>query len=221
MEICNFDRLFSFDSYLPNLSSNFKKMMTIGSYKPGLSACERIISVDCIMNALEHCKVRLLFFVYTLYIYMVMLLTYDAWIKCYPCDYYEVNSVTILHIIVELSIIQWWIDKNELSLRHSALKYYNLHALLGLKRVAQVVEHDANNIKVVSSILIAVKLFLTFPVETHFHMRTFYIHQFKVSFKCPLVGTFLHVNMRKMFNLNTVKVSLLKYTLSILLTKYA
>ena len=34
-------------------------------------------------------------------------------------------------------------------------------------RVAQVVERDASNIKVVSSILTAVKVFFTFPVERH------------------------------------------------------
>ena len=62
MKICDFDRLFSFDSYLPNLSSSFTKLTAIKSQKPGLSACERMISVDCIMNALEHCKVRLTFF---------------------------------------------------------------------------------------------------------------------------------------------------------------
>ena len=33
-------------------------------------------------------------------------------------------------------------------------------------RVAQVVERDASNIKVVSSILTAVKVIFTFPVET-------------------------------------------------------
>ena len=34
-------------------------------------------------------------------------------------------------------------------------------------RVAQVVERDASNIKVVSSILTAVTVFFTLPVETH------------------------------------------------------
>ena len=35
-----------------------------------------------------------------------------------------------------------------------------------LHRIAQMVDRDAMNIKVVSSNLIAVKVFLTFPVET-------------------------------------------------------
>ena len=40
-------------------------------------------------------------------------------------------------------------------------------------RIAQVVERDASNIKVVSSILTAVKVFFTFPVETHSLESTF------------------------------------------------
>ena len=56
------DRQFLFDSYLLNLSSNFTKIVTIESLKPGISDCETIISVDYIMNALEHTKFRLLFF---------------------------------------------------------------------------------------------------------------------------------------------------------------
>ena len=35
--ICDFDRQFLFHSYLLNLSSNFTKMVTFESYKPGLS----------------------------------------------------------------------------------------------------------------------------------------------------------------------------------------
>ena len=35
--------------------------------KPGISDCKRIISIDYTMNALEHTKVRLPFFLYTLY----------------------------------------------------------------------------------------------------------------------------------------------------------
>ena len=81
MEICDFDRQFSFDSYLLNLSSNFTKMVTFESYKPGLSDCERRISVDYIMNALEHSKVRLPFFLYTLYT-MQCFLT-----RCYKRNY--------------------------------------------------------------------------------------------------------------------------------------
>ena len=57
MEVCDFDRQFSFDSYLLNLSSNFTKIVTFESYKPDLSDCERMISVDYIINALEHSKV--------------------------------------------------------------------------------------------------------------------------------------------------------------------
>ena len=64
MEICDFDRQFIFDSYLLNLSLNFTKMVTFESYKPGLSRCKRMISVDYIMNALKHPKVRLPF-IYT------------------------------------------------------------------------------------------------------------------------------------------------------------
>ena len=60
--LCNFDRLFLFDSYLLNLSSNFTKMATIECQKPGIYDCERIISVDYIMNAPEPSKVRLPFF---------------------------------------------------------------------------------------------------------------------------------------------------------------
>ena len=39
-------------------------MVTFESYKPGLSDCERIISVDYIMNALKHSKVRLPFLIH-------------------------------------------------------------------------------------------------------------------------------------------------------------
>ena len=42
MEICNFDRLFSFDSYLLNFCSNFTKMMTIErslDLRPSSSIC--------------------------------------------------------------------------------------------------------------------------------------------------------------------------------------
>ena len=60
--MCNFDRQFSFDSYLLRLSSNFTKMVTFESQKPCLSDCERMISVDYIMNTLEHSKVGLPFF---------------------------------------------------------------------------------------------------------------------------------------------------------------
>ena len=44
MEICDFDRLFSFGSHLLNLSSNFSKTMIFEKLKPGLSDCERIIT---------------------------------------------------------------------------------------------------------------------------------------------------------------------------------
>ena len=37
-------------------------------------------------------------------------------------------------------------------------------------RIAQVVERDASNIKVVSSIVTAVKVFFTFPVERHLYV---------------------------------------------------
>ena len=57
VEICDFDRQFSFDSYLLNLSSNFTKMVTFESLKPDLSDRERMISVHYIMNALEYSKV--------------------------------------------------------------------------------------------------------------------------------------------------------------------
>ena len=56
-----------FDSYLLNLSSNFRKMMTFESFVPCLSDCETMISVDYIMNALKHCKVRLPFFIHPAY----------------------------------------------------------------------------------------------------------------------------------------------------------
>ena len=56
---------FSFDSYLLSLSSNFTKMVTFEKAKsPGPSDCERMISVDCIMNTLEHSKIRLTFFIH-------------------------------------------------------------------------------------------------------------------------------------------------------------
>ena len=41
-----------------------QKMVTFECYKPGLSDCERMISVDYIINALEHFKVRLPFFIH-------------------------------------------------------------------------------------------------------------------------------------------------------------
>ena len=47
-------------------------------------------------------------------------------------------------------------------------------------RVAQVVERDTSNIKVVSSILTAVKVFFTFPVETHSLKSTFSKHYYQV-----------------------------------------
>ena len=40
--------------------------------------------------------------------------------------------------------------------------------------VAQMVERDASNIKVVSSILTVVNEFFTFPVETHSQLRTLF-----------------------------------------------
>ena len=46
MKICDFDRLFSFDSYLLDFSLNFTKMITIESFKPVPFDCERKISVD-------------------------------------------------------------------------------------------------------------------------------------------------------------------------------
>ena len=46
MKICDFDRLFSFDSYLLNFSLNFPKMVTIESLKSVPFDCERNISVD-------------------------------------------------------------------------------------------------------------------------------------------------------------------------------
>ena len=59
--ICNFNRLFSFDSSLLNFSSNFTKLVTVQS--PFLSCCKRMIFVDYIMNALKHSRVRLTFFI--------------------------------------------------------------------------------------------------------------------------------------------------------------
>ena len=56
MEIRNFDQLFSLDSYLFKLSSNFTEMMTIENYRLGLSDCERTISVQEMMNVSEHHK---------------------------------------------------------------------------------------------------------------------------------------------------------------------
>ena len=56
VKICDFDWLFSFDSYLLNVSSNFTQMGTIESLRPGLSDCEKMIS-----PALENSKV---FFIY-------------------------------------------------------------------------------------------------------------------------------------------------------------
>ena len=47
-------------------------------------------------------------------------------------------------------------------------------------RIAQVVERDASNIKVVCSILTAVKVFFTFPVETHSLESTFTILHFRI-----------------------------------------
>ena len=64
VEICDFDRLFSFDSYLLNLSSYLTKMVIFESLKPGLSDCEGMIFVDYIMNTLENSKVRLLFLIH-------------------------------------------------------------------------------------------------------------------------------------------------------------
>ena len=52
----NFDQLFSLDSYLSKLSSNFTEMMTIENYRLGLSDCERTISVQEMMNVSEHHK---------------------------------------------------------------------------------------------------------------------------------------------------------------------
>ena len=46
VKICDFDWLFSFDSYLLNVSSNFTKMVTIESLRLGLSNCERMVSLD-------------------------------------------------------------------------------------------------------------------------------------------------------------------------------
>ena len=40
MKICDFDRLFSFDSYLLNFCSNFTNMVAIESLKPGPSDWE-------------------------------------------------------------------------------------------------------------------------------------------------------------------------------------
>ena len=67
VEKCDFKRQFSFDSYLLNFLSNFTNVAVFKSCKTGLSNCERIISVDQILNALEEVKVRLPFFLYTLY----------------------------------------------------------------------------------------------------------------------------------------------------------
>ena len=52
-------------SYLLNLSSNFTKVVTVESYKPGLSHCERMISVYYIMKALKHSKVQLPFLIHS------------------------------------------------------------------------------------------------------------------------------------------------------------
>ena len=98
--------------------------------------------------------------------------------------YYQVNNTTISYVIVEHSTVQYWIDINELI--HMRYSYSD--------RVAQVVERDASNIKAVSSILTAVKVFFTCPVETHSLESTFpnYIYIY------PL---------RKIFNRNTLKLS--------------
>ena len=58
----NFDRGFSFDSYSLNFSTNLIKTLVFKSQKPDLSDCERAISVDHVLSALEHSKVRLLLF---------------------------------------------------------------------------------------------------------------------------------------------------------------
>ena len=52
----NFDRQISIDSYLLNFSSNFIKMVTFKSRKPGPFNCETIISVGLILIELEHSK---------------------------------------------------------------------------------------------------------------------------------------------------------------------
>ena len=44
VKICDFDWLYSFDSYLLNVSSNFTQVATIESLRPGLSDCENDFS---------------------------------------------------------------------------------------------------------------------------------------------------------------------------------
>ena len=61
-KMCNFDREFSFNSYSLNFSSNLTKTLIFKSQKPDLSNCERAISVDQVLSALEHSKDRLLLF---------------------------------------------------------------------------------------------------------------------------------------------------------------
>ena len=62
--ICDFDRLFLFDS---SAQFFFKFHKISDSPKPVLSYCKRMIFVDYIMNALKHSKVRLPF-LYALYV---------------------------------------------------------------------------------------------------------------------------------------------------------
>ena len=51
---CDFNRQFSFYSDLLHFLSNFIKIAVFKSCKTGRSNCERIISVDQILNALSH-----------------------------------------------------------------------------------------------------------------------------------------------------------------------
>ena len=57
LEIFYFNRLFSFDSFWLNFSSNFAQIVTMEGLKPDLFDCERMISIDYIMNALEYSKI--------------------------------------------------------------------------------------------------------------------------------------------------------------------
>ena len=59
LKICDFKRLFPFNSYLLNFSSKVTKMVTNRKLKPDLSDCEGMISVYQIMNAIEYSKARL------------------------------------------------------------------------------------------------------------------------------------------------------------------
>ena len=61
VEKCDFDRQFSFDSYLFNFLSNFIKMAIFESCKTGISNCKGIISVNQMMSALSRSQSSITF----------------------------------------------------------------------------------------------------------------------------------------------------------------